>query len=337
MHQRVHPGVVRVTELLDILACPRCRQSIRSDADGSLRCANPACVLAAISFPVVSGQPVLVDFDASVLDRETVLGRSGVSLIDRGGTGLARSIAARLSGGKNLVAERRAREIVSRFAAEKPCILVIGGGTIGSGAEPLYESAGVRLVAFDVYASSFTSFVADAHAVPLMDASVDGVWIQAVLEHVLDPHVVVAEIQRVLKRDGWVYAETPFMQHVHEGPYDFTRFTHSGQRWLFRHFTEIESGVVLGAGTQLLWAFEHFVRALTRSRAAGKAARLGLFWLRWFDRLGGERQTLDAASSLYMYAQKNSREPFPAVAMPAYYRGADHRATRPGAGGKLTW
>jgi len=56
--------------------------------------------------------------------------------------------------------------------------------------------------------------------------------VQAGLEHVRDLWQVVAEIHRVLKDDGLVYAETPFMQQVHEGPYDFTRFTESGHRYL---------------------------------------------------------------------------------------------------------
>jgi len=56
----------------------------------------------------------------------------------------------------------------------------------------------------------------------------DAVWIQAVLEHVLDPVRVVAEIHRVLRPGGLVYSEIPFMQEVHEGAYDFTRFRLSG-------------------------------------------------------------------------------------------------------------
>jgi ubiquinone/menaquinone biosynthesis C-methylase UbiE len=67
--------------------------------------------------------------------------------------------------------------------------------------------------------------VADGHQLPIADGSVDGVWIQAVLEHVLDPSIVVQEIHRVLTPGGVVYAETPFMQPVHEGAYDFTRFS----------------------------------------------------------------------------------------------------------------
>ncbi len=52
----------------------------------------------------------------------------------------------------------------------------------------------------------------------------------------LEPERVVSEIARVLKPAGMVYSEIPFMQQVHEGAYDFTRFTDSGQRWLFRQF-----------------------------------------------------------------------------------------------------
>ena len=55
----------------------------------------------------------------------------------------------------------------------------------------------------------------------------------------MDPNKVAAEIFRVLSSDGIVYAETPFLQESHEEPYDFTRFTELGHRWLFRNFKEI--------------------------------------------------------------------------------------------------
>ena len=74
----------------------------------------------------------------------------------------------------------------------------------------------------------------------------DAVICQAVLEHVLEPASAVSEIHRVLRRDGLVYAETPFMQQVHERAYDFSRFTQSGHRWLFRRFSEISAGPIGG-------------------------------------------------------------------------------------------
>ena len=89
---------------------------------------------------------------------------------------------------------------------------------------------------------------------------------------------MAAEIHRVLRDGGVVYADTPFMQQVHEGPYDFTRFTESGHRYLFRDFAEVESGQVAGAGTSLRWSISYFFRALTRSVALGRIAGLAFFW-----------------------------------------------------------
>ena len=98
---------------------------------------------------------------------------------------------------------------------------------------------------------------------PLQSNSFDGVWIQAVLEHVVEPSKVVSEIYRVLKTHGIVYAETPFMQQVHEGAYDFTRYTVLGHRYLFKDFEMIGIGGNKGPELVLAWAFRYFVWALT--------------------------------------------------------------------------
>ena len=50
-------------------------------------------------------------------------------------------------------------------------------------------------------------------------------WIQAVLEHVLSPESVVKEIFRVIKNDGIVYSEIPFMQQIHMGKNDFNKYS----------------------------------------------------------------------------------------------------------------
>jgi hypothetical protein len=126
----------------------------------------------------------------------------------------------------------------------------------------------------------------------------------------------------VLKPDGLVYAETPFLQQVHEGAYDFTRFTHSGHRWLFRHFAELDSGVVAGPGTQAAWTVEHVARSVSRSFAIGKLVKAALFWLRYLDRTAGPAQSLDAASAVYFFGQKATQPLLPRD-MPSYYRGAN--------------
>jgi SAM-dependent methyltransferase len=159
-----------------------------------------------------------------------------------------------------------------------------------------------------------------------VDSTFDGVVVQAVLEHVVDPGRCVEEMCRVLKDEGLVYAETPFLQQVHGGPYDFTRFTHLGHRRLFRNFVEINSGATAGSGTALAWAYQYFLLSFVTSKLARSlvkgVARLTSFWLRYFDYyLLGKPGTLDAALGYYFLGKK-SRLPLPDREMIKFYRGA---------------
>lgn len=234
-----------------------------------------------------------------------------------------RSLGSRLHSvgfGKNPVAASNCAKFLvllkQRFG--RPRVLVVGGGTIGSGADKLYKDASIELVGTDVFASPCTSLVADAHKLPFDDGVFDGVWIQAVLEHVLEPPTVVAEIHRVLRRDGLVYAETPFMQQVHERAYDFLRFTQSGHRWLFRRFSEIEAGPTSGAGVALVWSIRYFFRALGAGDKWSRLISLPFFWIRFFDHLGRGRAVADAASGFYFLGQRSENMIYPNE-MPKYY------------------
>jgi SAM-dependent methyltransferase len=185
-----------------------------------------------------------------------------------------------------------------------PVVLVVGGGIRGKGMSAFTSTDAIRLVNVDPSPSSQAVIFCDGHDLPFADGSVDGVITQAVLEHVADPVRCVEEIHRVLKPDGIVYSEIPFMQQVHERGYDFTRFSHMGQRRLFRRFTELESGAVAGPGTSLAWAWRYFLASFARSRVATRA----LFWIgrvtgtliEQTDYLFGQRPgALDAASCVF--------------------------------------
>jgi SAM-dependent methyltransferase len=225
----------------------------------------------------------------------------------------------------NRVAARNIELLMRALPGSAPTLLVVGGATVGNGVDAIYRDRRVQVIGFDIVASPVTQFIADAHHIPLPTASVDGVLVQAVLEHVLDPALVVAEIHRVLQSDGLVYAETPFLQQVHAGPYDFTRFTASGHRYLFREFEELAAGPVAGPGTQLLWSVDHLVRGLTRSAYAGRVARLLLCWLRALDRLVPARYAMDDASAYYFLGRKREGE-MSAAEIVAYYGGAQRTA-----------
>jgi SAM-dependent methyltransferase len=269
--------------------------------------------------------PALVDFENSVLDAERLLVSVVAPDVRLARKWIKRYLAPLLHG-KNRIASSvvaRMLELLSADAAgaeRRPRILVVGGGTVGSGLKSLYSNPAIELIAFDIYVSPYTQFVGDGHAIPLADASVDGVVIQAVLEHVLEPSLVAQEIHRVLREGGIAYADTPFMQQVHGGPYDFTRFTDSGHRYLFRRFELIDSGVTAGAGTALLWSIERFVRALTRSARFGQLANLCFFWLRSADAILDPMHSLDAASGIFFLGRKRT-DSIKRAEIISYYRG----------------
>ena len=81
---------------------------------------------------------------------------------------------------------------------------------------------------------------------PIKDKSVDTLLCTGVLEHVSEPDMAVQEIYRVLKFEGRVFLEAPFMQTVHASPMDFCRWTPDGLRQLMTSFEILELEVAAG-------------------------------------------------------------------------------------------
>jgi SAM-dependent methyltransferase len=310
-------------ELLHLLQCPRCSSAIGvrpGPKDASFSCTNSACDFGRNGFPVLDGKPALIDFDDSIMTRESIAASADEQAIETK-PGLKERLRGYLMGG-NDVAGRNCQIFLDNLKKISPLprVLVIGGGTRGAGTDVIYDDPDVEMVGTDIYLSKNIALLADGHHLPFKDGVFDGVIIQAVLEHVLDPPQVVAEIRRVLKPDGLVYAETPFMQQVHMGAFDFTRFTASGHRWLFRQFDEIEAGTIGGAGMSLFWSIRYFVRSLLRSDKLATAVSMPFFWLRYLDRWAGGRHASDGANGVYFIGRRAAVALRPRQ-MVAYYQG----------------
>ena len=127
--------------------------------------------------------------------------------------------------------------------SESPKVLVIGGSILGEGMQALVNQPSIELIETDVSFGPRTQLILDAHDIPFEDETFDGVVVQAVLEHVADPYRCVDEIRRVLKMGGAIYAETAFLQPVHGGRYDFTRFTLLGPKSI-EEFTKEQNEIV---------------------------------------------------------------------------------------------
>lgn len=312
------PGAISPA-LQERLRCPACGGRLapgRSARGEVLRCEGQAC---GRSFPVVGGVPVLVDERKSLFDPERIAasmcaageaGRTaGASPAPGAGRALVHALTPAIS--RNVKGEANFARLASLLAGRAaPRVLVVGGGIRGEGFGPLLATPELDLLQTDVAPGPSTALVCDAHDLPFEAASFDAVVAQAVLEHVLDPWRCVEELHRVLAPGGLVYAETPFMQQVHEGRHDFTRFTHLGHRRLFRRFEELDSGAVGGPGMALAWSWRYFLWSFARGPLSGSLlttfASFTSFFLKAFDgRLVDRPRALDAAAGVYFLGRRS--------------------------------
>ncbi|MCF6317551.1 MAG: class I SAM-dependent methyltransferase [Marinosulfonomonas sp.] len=193
---------------------------------------------------------------------------------------------------------------------EHPVILVVGSGRQRTWLNAsLTDDTNATILHSDIDVLADVDLFCDAHDLPFADQCIDAIVTTAVIEHVMYPERVASEIQRVLKPGGLLYSELPFIQQVHEGAYDFTRYTLSGHRRLFNGIQIIDSGMVAGPGTALLWTIENFFMAFFISRTARKIAKLTgriLFgWLKYFDYLlRNKPAAMDGASCTYIFGTR---------------------------------
>ncbi len=213
----------------------------------------------------------------------------------------------RFASGNNPNAEAYCRRFIDlvKATATRPRVLVCRR-RCGRERYRLHSDFSLALVGTDIYVSPYTVLVADGHRLPFCDESFEVFLSKPFLSMCLIQKLSLG-FHRVLKPDGIVYAHTPFMQQVHEGAFDFTRFTLSGHRWLFRKFHHDFSGIV-ACCTALNWSIRYFVRALTGNERIAWSAAVATFWLRYFDRLARKRQNADAACGVFFFGRKAEAE-----------------------------
>ena len=296
----------------ELLQCPTCRTKLNYN-EGQFVCSNTNCNQ---HFPIVDGIPVLLNEQTSVFSNEDfILHRKTFFGSLPKENKLKNNILRFIPTIGNSI---RARDKFNKFLdlllglSSNPRVLVIGGSILGQGMEQFADSSLINLVESDVAFGPRTMLIFDSHDIPFEDGSFDGIVIQAVLEHVVDPYRCVEEIHRVLNKHGVVYAETPFMQQVHGGRYDFMRFTYLGHRRLFRWFDEIDSGVICGPGMALAWSYQYFLMSFTNSKILRKYiklfASLTSFFLKYFDYyLINKSGALDAASGYFFLGRKGKQ------------------------------
>lgn len=315
--------------LLAMLVCPSCGAALAA-SDSQMACQNDSC---GAHFTVVDDVPLLVD------DRRSPIpaGRFAGSLV-RGAAAAAaapsvhdRIVALTPSIGRHEKRDAAIRRLVSATAAshgaDPASVVVIGAG--GPGPAPLAGAADtiLKIVRIGVTPGpAKVDLACQADALPFPPGGVDAIVVLGALHGSLDVGRTVAGLLRVLRKDGLIYVEEPFMEPIQEGPYDFFRFSHLGLRSLFPGCEELDSGTVNGPGTALAFAWRHFLWSLPRSRRPGfLLATLGdfsAFFLKYIDRwLDRRSRALDSASSVFFLGQKGTST-LSARELVAGYRGA---------------
>lgn len=293
---------------IESLRCVACGGTPLARADGS----RLMCVSCGQSYGSFKGCPVLIRADNALFPPSGYQDADPEpdSPSERGalrnlGIRLRRAIPGRSI---NLSRNRLFRRIASEHGQKSLRVLVVGCGTARAALETAFSTTQFSFVHTDIDKAALADVMCDAHDLPFTDAAFDGVITTAVMEHVLRPDTVAAEIVRVLAPGGFVYSEVPFLQAVHEGAYDFTRFSLSGHRRLFERFEEIEGGMVAGPATALVWQLTELSRAMFSNPRLASAAVLScrtlFFWIKYFDYLIARNpRALDAASCTYFYGQ----------------------------------
>lgn len=299
------------SEALAGLACPCGQSGSLALEEKNYLCRTPGC---GKRFPVVDGVPVLIDEDRSIFRHESYIRHEDTTMagmatgprrenpLKAGARWLLNQVPSRSSNAASYTAGDALEAVLDRRA--RPRVLVLGCGDVR-----LKPSRPVDLVYSDVTLGPLAMLIADAHDIPFANAQFDFVIAAAVLEHVADPQRVVAEIHRVLKPDGFVYAVTPFMQQVHLGRYDFTRFTFVGHRRLFRMFDDLAMGIAGGPGMALAWAFNYYLTSFAegpRMRSLlDSLSRLLVAPFKYADGyLVRKKGAYDGASAFYFFGQR---------------------------------
>ena len=92
-------------------------------------------------------------------------------------------------------------------------------------------------------------------------------------------HHFVREIHRVLRPNGVLYVELPFLEGFHADPDDYQRFTFRGLDVLLRRFEILDREVCSGPNSALNWILREYPAAWFRNPGLALAAKFVAAWV----------------------------------------------------------
>jgi SAM-dependent methyltransferase len=268
-------------EIVDLLRCVNC--------GGMFHVEDPALVCNGCGFraPIENGAVDFLDKD----ERERLAEDAGDFNFQMaemsGSTALARAYRF---GGNFISCDYVPFKQLDRFleGIERDKIIV----ELGSGNRKLSD----RCINVDLFPFSNVDILADIRKTPFNDRSVDYVVIDAVLEHVPEPHSVVREIFRILKPGGKVFCLVPFIHPYHGYPKNYFNISYDGLQCLFKEFSDCKVEAYRGPTSAAIGFFAEYIALAFSTSERGLlymllrgAALLPIFFLKYLDRFWDPR------------------------------------------------
>jgi uncharacterized protein YbaR (Trm112 family) len=217
--------------LLDTI-CPQCKNKLETSVDRFY------CLQCSKEYPITDGIPILLkEHNYIIFEKSDEKPVQGVRRWIRRLLQLKPDPQCSTATQSNI-------KFIAYKLARSDKVLLVGGGinAYGKFMHELGPPILTNSINLEVTTGSIVDIVADGHDIPFPNNYFKAVICQAVLEHTKDSQRVVAEMHRVLKPEGIIYAEIPFLAPVHMTS-DFRRFTLAGIQELFSAFNTIRTGV----------------------------------------------------------------------------------------------
>lgn len=87
----------------------------------------------------------------------------------------------------------------------------------------------------DLYGDENIDIRTNAKKTPFEDSSFDSIVCLQVLEHIDEPHKVINECFRILRKGGYIILTTPWLYPFHGEPDDYYRFSRRALEFLFHN------------------------------------------------------------------------------------------------------
>jgi len=247
-----HPRLERIKP---ILVCPACQGGLHYDAE------KATCLQCACSYQVKNGKIYFVEVPERSDNLDELKGR----------------LKQRLGKyyymiGRDILAPtypfNYRKKVLQYFQPAKQIVIDVGCGNYR-----LDEN----IFCLDMFDYNAVDIVCDLTRLPFKPDRVDGFISRSVLEHVQMPFRIVDQFYQCTKAGGLGIHLIPFLFPFHASPHDYQRFTHEGQKILFKNWEVVEQTNPTGPVTLCLLCLIEFLSALLSGKSGRLKAYIYLF------------------------------------------------------------